>query len=198
MLSFLKLIVPSKIHIIDRSSNPAYDSEQSTNDSWEKGSKRYFHTDSNINGKYFKSKRENCYYRIIIKGDSKNSRYESSGLDYFHHKDSMIDRLESIKFDNNKHVITQLIMDDDSPYFVETNNCISCLNDKHDILLMNNIKSIDDFITKTPSFIPLPNDYPINEKSSNLNQINIDFKNDIENLKSHKSKIFFPEPEVEE
>jgi hypothetical protein len=174
MFSFLNLIMPSYFYIIDRSNNPTYDPNQSFNDFWEKGSKHHFHTDSNINGKYFKSKRENGYYRIVMKGDT-TIEYKSCNYDYFHHKDSMITILKSMKFDNNKHIITQLIMDDNSPYFVESNNCISCLNSKHNILLMNNVTNLDDFIKKTPSFIPLPNEYPIDDKLNNLIHINSDY-----------------------
>lgn len=126
--------------------NPSYESNQST-DSWCKnGSRKYFGTDSLINGEYFRSRTDNQYFRII------NKDYQIKELQKFTHFFPST-QLYDVEYDPIKHVIIRLEFIKNKGYFVESNQSITISNP--DVTILSDIKTIKELLSNVPKFIPL-------------------------------------------
>ena len=133
-------VLPSMQHLF----NPAYDPK---NDS-----RKYFCTNTSINGEYFRSRTDNKYFQIIKKD------WELGSLQYLTHfypSTEMRYHLDRMKYDPDKNAIVFLEFTKDKEYFIESNQAIKVGNPS--VTVINNAH-LEELIANLPKFVPLPDD----------------------------------------
>ena len=134
--------------------NSSYDANQSFEDSWKYGSKKYFSTDGSINGEYFRSRTNNQYFCVVDK-NIKLCEVNNYLCDFRELEEAIKIR----NYNPEKHNILRLEFTKNKKYFVESYQAIDMcyegkVKEKPDVTIMN--MSLEELRNITPIFTPLP------------------------------------------
>ena len=147
MTSMIPKALFSAHPIFDKILNPAYESNQTINDSFKYGSRNHFSTDHHINGEYFRSRTDNQYFCVVDKNIKINEISMFMG-DFR----ELHNALGTRNYNEDKHIILRLEFTKNKQYFVESYQAITVKNP--DVTVMD--MPLKELLLITPKFEELP------------------------------------------
>ena len=128
--------------------NSAYRANQPVDDYFQYGSRKYFTTDTSINGEYFRSRTNNQYFCVV----NKNVKIEEINS-YICDFRNLEDAIKIRKYNPKTDILLRLNFEKNKSYFVESYQAITIKNPDFTIV---NIP-LEELKKVIPKFEPLPN-----------------------------------------